>query len=173
VRRPARAAAYLSIGACRLLPRAHGAGDYSASRLRGGKRGFKADSPARTAKKAVRARAAKMSLVYGGRLSRRLSADVNFVEVRGRSTHPAQCQFEPTRLGHSWLPQARRVSHRSPYRGLCPLLSSPALCAFMISDGFGSCTPDSMRSAIRTPAEDADACRNGQRGPRRSHTVHS
>ena len=35
VRRPARAAADLSIGACRLLPRAHGASDYSARGQKG------------------------------------------------------------------------------------------------------------------------------------------
>ena len=140
---------------------------------RGGIWCFKADSPARTAKTALSARAAEPSLVYGGRLSGADYLTGTFIEIRARSTGHAQCQFEPTRLGHSWLPQARRVSHRSPYRGLCPLLSSPALCAFMISDGFGSCTPDSMPSAIRRPAEDAYACRNGQRGPRRSHTVYS
>ena len=35
VRRPVRCAASLSIGACRLLPRAHGAGDYSARGQKG------------------------------------------------------------------------------------------------------------------------------------------
>ena len=173
VRRPARAAAYLSIGVEGLLPRAHGGGDDTA---RGQKWLQGRLSRQDRQNSAERARSqAELGLRWTT-----IKATIRISELcRGTRALYRPCSM-PVRTHKTGAQLATTGTQDQSQDALPQTMTSPQLSDFVCFHDFGrlrlthaGLTPDAMRASIRTPAEDADACRNGQRGPRRSHTVHS
>ena len=134
---------------------------------------FMADSPATTAKTALCARSRAELVVSRGRLSLVVYLTGTLSSYKRALPAVLNVSSNPQYWGTaSYHRHAGAVSGHSTTADY-DLPSAPTMCAFMKMNGLVTRTLDVMRAAVSMRAGDAGACRDGQQGPRRSHTVHS